>query len=129
MSAIVRQNRKDQLDSVSFRSGSWAVEPVPQEPQQRCDRSTPTCGPTPAAQINSHNVPATYSCAAANIVLLDHLVGAGQQRGWDGEAERLDRFHIDDQFELCRLLYREISRLGASEDLIDVYSSSTIHIV
>jgi hypothetical protein len=32
--------------------------------------------------------------------LLDHLVGAGEQRGWDGDAEHLRSLEVDDEFEL-----------------------------
>ena len=34
---------------------------------------------------------------------LDHLVGAGEQHGWDGEAERLGRLEIDDGINFDRL--------------------------
>ena len=36
----------------------------------------------------------------------DHLVGAGEQRWWDSEAERLSSRQIDDEIELGRLLHR-----------------------
>jgi hypothetical protein len=36
----------------------------------------------------------------------NHLVGAGQQRWWDSEAERLSSRQIDDEIELGRLLHR-----------------------
>jgi hypothetical protein len=48
----------------------------------------------------------------------DHVVGLGKQRGRHGEAERIRGLEIDDEFELGRLLDREVSRLGAPEDLI-----------
>src|SRR5215207_9174046 len=53
-------------------------------------------------------------------VSLDHLVGAGEEGGRDGEAERLGCLHVDHQLEFGGLLYRQIGRLGALEDLIDV---------
>jgi hypothetical protein len=57
-------------------------------------------------------------CRRAN--LLDHLVGAGEQRWWHVEAERLGSFEVDRQLEPCRRLHREVGRLLALEDAIDV---------
>jgi hypothetical protein len=53
-------------------------------------------------------------------LLLDHLVGAQQQRRRDREAERLGGFEIDDELELGRLLDGEIRRSRTLEDLVDV---------
>jgi hypothetical protein len=39
---------------------------------------------------------------------LNDLVGGGQQRFWNGEAERFRGFEVDDQFELARLHDRQI---------------------
>src|SRR5260221_13764454 len=48
--------------------------------------------------------------------LLDHLVGAAEDRRRNGEAERLGGVQIDDQFENGRLLDRQVGGPGALED-------------
>jgi hypothetical protein len=48
--------------------------------------------------------------------LLDHLVGATEDRRRNGEAEGLGCVQIDDQFENGRLLDRQVGGLGALED-------------
>src|SRR3954462_14650572 len=45
----------------------------------------------------------------------DHLVGAGEQRRWQVEADRLGGFEVYHQFVLCRRLHREVGRLLALE--------------
>src|SRR6516164_8960958 len=49
-------------------------------------------------------------------VSLNNLIGGGQQRFRDGEAERFGCFEIDDQFDLRDLLHRQIGRLLAFEN-------------
>src|SRR5437762_1592802 len=61
------------------------------------------------------------------LALLDDLVGAVEQRGRHGEAERAGGFQVDDQLELGRLLHRQIGRLGAVQDLCDVDSELPVH--
>jgi hypothetical protein len=43
--------------------------------------------------------------------LFDYLVGAGEQRGRYGQAERFSGFEIDHQLVLGRGLYRKVGRL------------------
>src|SRR6516225_5551343 len=50
---------------------------------------------------------------------LDHLVGAGEQSGRDGEAERLSGEQIDDEIEFGRLLDWDVGRLGPTQNLVD----------
>src|SRR5262249_48659091 len=47
---------------------------------------------------------------------LDHLVGEREQRGRNGEADRLSGWHVDDKLYLCRKLYRQIARLFAFQN-------------
>lgn len=50
----------------------------------------------------------------------DHLVRAQQDRLGDGNADCFRGFQIDDEFEFGRLLDRQIARLGALQNLVDV---------
>src|SRR6516164_1640508 len=50
----------------------------------------------------------------------DDLVGAQEDRWRDRQAERLSSLEIDHQLEFCRLLDRQIGRLGAVENFSDV---------
>ena len=47
----------------------------------------------------------------AYVTLLDHLVGGGQERFRDGDAERLGSLEVDDEIEFCRLLDWQIGWL------------------
>ena len=51
---------------------------------------------------------------------LDHLVGAREQRRWHVEAERFGGLEVDHQLILGGVLHRQISRLLALENAIDV---------
>ena len=52
--------------------------------------------------------------------LLDHLVGAKQERLWDCEAKRFGGREVDDQRKLGRLLNRKVCGPFTAEDTIDV---------
>jgi hypothetical protein len=52
--------------------------------------------------------------------LLDHLVGASEQRDWEGEAERLGRLEVDHQLELDWRLDWKLARVRALEDAIGI---------
>src|SRR6516164_2885770 len=59
-------------------------------------------------------------------VSLNDLVGGGQQRFRDGEAEGLGGFEVDDQFELGRLFDRDIGRLRPPQNLVDKDSGAPV---
>src|SRR5262245_53054646 len=62
------------------------------------------------------------------IQLLDHLIRLEQDLRGDGDAEGLGGLQVDGQIELRRLLHRQVSRLGAFEDLIDMDSSASAQV-
>jgi len=59
--------------------------------------------------------------------LLNHLVGAGEERLRHGQAEGFRGFQVDDQLELGRLLDRQVGGLGTSENPADIRPSLAIY--
>ena len=83
-------------------------------------RITPECGRV--VDINGRLKSANSGCEQSQqgSSLFDHLVGAGEQRRWDVEAERLGGLEVDHQLELGRLLHWKIGGLGTPEDFVNV---------
>ena len=54
--------------------------------------------------------------------LLDHLVGAAEQRQRKGDAERLRGLQIEDELKSGRMYHRQLARLGTLEDAVNVKS-------
>jgi hypothetical protein len=52
--------------------------------------------------------------------LIDDRVGAGEDGRREGEPDRRGRLGTQDHLELGRLLDRQVGRLGAVQDAIDV---------
>ena len=50
---------------------------------------------------------------------LDHLIGAGKNCRWNGEAERFRSLKIDDRRELGRRLNGQVGRLLALKDTVE----------
>src|ERR1700687_4822496 len=60
--------------------------------------------------------------------LFDHLVGAGKQRWWNGEAERSCGLEVNHQLEPCRLLHRQLTRFAAVQNLRDLLGERGSHL-
>jgi len=58
------------------------------------------------------------SNACTGLRLLDHLVGAGEERWGHGETEHLGDPDVNDQLELSRLLDGEVGGLCPLQDLV-----------
>src|SRR5262249_30196665 len=67
---------------------------------------------TPAWHIDAARGPCTPS--------LDHLVGAGEQRGRNLKANRASGWKVDRELEFARLDYRQGGWLGTLEDFAAV---------
>src|SRR5262249_28418482 len=60
--------------------------------------------------------------------LVNHLIGAQQNRFRHREAERLGGLHIDKKFDFCGLLDRQVGRLLAFENAPGIDAGYTVHV-
>ena len=67
---------------------------------------------TPESGLNSDIWPCLFRAKNRHGPLFDHLVGAGEERRWNGEAEGLGGLEVDRQLEFGWLLHWQIGRLG-----------------
>src|SRR5262249_17025044 len=63
--------------------------------------------------------------ASARAALLDHLISAQQNRQWHLKTERGGGLSVHDHLELGRKLHREIARLLAAQNAIDIGGGAT----
>src|SRR5262249_51786534 len=61
--------------------------------------------------------------------LFDHLVGEREQLGGDVDAEGLGGLHIDQELELGRLLHRQVRRLLALENTVDIAGGKAVLLI
>ena len=57
--------------------------------------------------------------------LLDHLVGANQNRWRDRKTERLGGLGVDGHREFYRQLDRQVRQLGAAQNAIDIVGGAS----
>src|SRR6476620_3594181 len=67
---------------------------------------------TPESGLKSDIAPCPFRAKNRHGPLFDHLVGAGEERRWNGEAEGLGGLEVDRQLEFGWLLHWQIGRLG-----------------
>jgi hypothetical protein len=82
-------------------------------------------GPCDAVAMDQHRKLLTIQKAfTRSTSSFDHLVGAGEHRGRNFEAEGLRGRQIDDEIKLGRLLDWQVGRLCPAQNLVDKIGSA-----
>src|SRR5215472_5064267 len=88
--------------------------------------------PIAAVMLQCHDRSKSATTAVSNhmrkLDLLDHLVGAGEQRRRHGEAQHPGSRMVDHQLEPARLYHGQVRGLGALEDAAGVGADLAIAI-
>jgi hypothetical protein len=71
-------------------------------------------------------VPIATDAPQQKAYLFDDLVGEGEQRGRHVKTERFGGLEIDHRFVLGRRLHRQVGRLLALEDAIDIVGRAAV---
>jgi hypothetical protein len=58
----------------------------------------------------------------------DHLIRPLEHSVWNRQSDLFRRFEVDDEFKLRGLLHRQVSGLGAFENLVDVTRCAPIQV-
>src|SRR6516162_1610579 len=83
-------------------------------------RETAGIAAAPAARCNKVLRGSFILNPPSRVTSLDHLVGAGEHGRRYVQTERFSRLEVDDSLVLGRRLYREVGRLLASKDAMNV---------
>src|SRR5215471_16260208 len=70
---------------------------------------------------------AVFNMGPGPTLLLDHLVGAQQNRWGYSKNERVGGLAVHDHLELGRELHREIARLLAAQNAIDIGGGADVY--
>src|SRR5262249_11552485 len=99
------------------------LQPIPDAKTQ--SPASLAAAPLPPEATLQPRRPGGKGRSGGGTVSFDHLVGAQQDRLWYGKTERLGGLEVYDHLEFCRKLHRQIARLRAAQDAIDISGGAT----